>query len=171
MSEGVKDATLELADGDKMLDKALKSLIKGHYKDLAGATIQVFYQVSKKPLTWWGQIKVATEEIWLLSSADIILKLNKDLWEQLDAAAREGLLAHFLWQIEAKTGGTCVQRTEKGERQLYSARTATMKIAPEVLARHPELLSSLDELKNFKKALEDPQGYLFALNEPESEAA
>ena len=173
--DGVKDPTLEPADGDKFLQRELRKLVMSHYKTLASATIQVFWAETTKPLTWWGNVKVATEELWILASVDIVIQINHALWEALDPDGQKGLLAHFLWQVQAKAGTTTIQRHDKGDRNLYSARTSTMKVAPEVLARHPKLVSQLEELRDFRGAIDDPNQFLLDLEmkrtEPDDVAA
>lgn len=167
--DGVKDPTLAPADGDKWLQKELRKLVMADYQTLASATIQVFWAETTKPMTWWGNAKVATEELWLLAGVDIVIQINHALWEALDPDGQKGLLAHFLWQVQAKAGTTTIQRHDKGDRQLYSARTSTMKVAPEVLARHPKLVSQLEELRDFREAIDDPKQFLLKLEHPEPE--
>ena len=175
MADGVKDATLVPADDDKFLQRELKRLVMSDYQTLRAATIQVFWAEQTKPLTWWGNAKVATEELWLLASVDIVIQINRELWKALDPAGQKGLLAHFMWQVQAKAGTTTLQRHDKGDRTLYSARTSTMKVAPEVLAKHPDLVAQLEELREFQQAIHDPKQFLLDLEmkrtEPDDVAA
>jgi len=171
MSEGIKDYTLESANEDKFLQRELRKQTGATYQDLSAATIHSFF-VTKKPLTWWGKVKTATEEIFSLTSIDFILQINKDLWERLDDDGKSGIVAHLLWQVQAKTGGVTHQRMENGEdRQLYSIRSSTLTIDAEVIARHPQLVEQLDELRRWKSAVDDPGQFLLNLNAPESVAA
>lgn len=167
MSDGIKESTLELATGDEFLDRMVRKVIKNEYEALAGAKLELFWALGRE-LSWWGTLKVATEELWLLSGGiDMVLHLNKALWMTLDPAGREGFLSVHLWSAEKKTGGQTVQRTAEGERQLYKKRRPTMAVAPEVIARHPALCDQLPELKQFRLAINEPEQYLLDLHAPD----
>ena len=160
MADRVKEPTLELANTDEAVSRMIRKLTGDKFQELAGATFQIFKHVGAQPFTWWGLCKVASEETWLMAKCDIIIQINHDLWLKLSERAREGLLAHFLWRVQKKTGGTSVQRHDDSDRQLYSRRTPTLKVAPQVLAWYPELNAEVEELANLKRALDNPQQFL-----------
>lgn len=159
MSTRVKDGTLKAADNDKWLDQNLAKLVRTQYPGIGGATIQTMMDISRKSVTWWGKIKPCSEEAYLLYGCDIVLTLNEDLWESLDDDGKTGLLAHFLSMIE-RNGE---QQTEKGKRAIFAAHPPLMSIDPEVIARHPSLLTQLDELAQWNKAAMNPTQYLLDL--------
>ncbi len=160
MSEDqVKAATLEPVHDSELL-QLVSQLIDSTHSTLADAKVRVLWAIDK-PLTFWGRAKVATEETWWLSrgdeeGTDIVLHVNKTLWNRLMAPGRRFILDHFLDQVRLKESGQVEMETAEGTRLLYQRAEGTLKINPVVLARNPEGIREIDELERLWTALAEP---------------
>lgn len=174
--EDMMTASLQPIEDKEVVD-AVATVVENCHEDLQGANLALFWELDK-PVSQWGAVKVATEETWLLSGIDIILRMNNALWDELSIKARHGLIDHFLSCVEAKEGGKTHMRSAKGVRRLYSRNTPSLSIHPHVLARCPELLDELEELRQLHRAVSDPDQFLIDFEagddedeEPEEEIA
>jgi hypothetical protein len=166
MSES-KESSLEPIVDKGVID-VVKSVVKAHHPNLAGATIEMFWQRAK-PLNAWGKINTATEILWWLSAADIVLQINRALWDSMKAEGRRGLIDHFLSQVAAKSGGTTTMQTQKGERQLYEELRPSLSVHPHVIARNPGLLAEIGELRKLRQAIEEPEQFILEFERGEQE--
>lgn len=159
--EDVKPATLRPALDTDLANLAAE-LIKAYHTSLEGARIRFLWAIDRG-LTFWGRIKVASEETWWLSGGmetdagcDIVCQINETLWSKLSGNGRRFLLDHFLVQVRRKTGGQTTMATDEGERLLYEKEESTLKLNPMVCARNPKGLREIDEVKKLWQALAKP---------------
>ena len=146
----------------------VEGLVEKHHEGLEGARF-AFLLVHDRPDTWWGRIKLASEEIWHLTGGEddgvnLILHLNSSLWSRLHAEARLGLLDLLLAQVERKKSGKTDQSFPGGgERPLYQKVNTTFGLDVAVLARNPAFVEAVEELRNLKKSLAEPKQMLLDL--------
>lgn len=160
MADDLKAAAFEPADDDKGLQRTMKALLKEHHPGTKGATWSLFWRLNK-PTTWWGTVKVSDEPLWWLSATDLLMYINQGLYESLSEDGKIGLVDHLLSLAQAKTGGLTIMETVRGERQLYAVDKPSLGCHPVVAARNPAFVIEIEELRDLKKAIDDPQGFLF----------
>lgn len=162
---------------DTDLHAKIAQVIKDYHRGLSDASFRVFWLLGK-PVQNWGAVKVATELEWWLSGGgeegcDITLRINSTLWHLLSGAGRDFLLDHFLSQVTIKEGGQTVMETVDGERQLYTTgEKASLKVSPDVIARHPKGSREIKEVKDLHDAIRKPEQFLITFAaEKEARAA
>lgn len=161
-------ASLEPINDDDDVTTLLRRTIGDHHDSLAGAEFRLFW-VLDKPLTTWGNIQLASEVMWWVGSVDIILQLNKRLWDSCSPAGHRFLIDNYLSKVRAKTGGKTEMETSRGRRTLFETLGYSFGLDPKVIARNPEGLLEISEIKEFKRAIEEPQQYLLDLQEQQDD--
>jgi hypothetical protein len=158
MSNKTKDATVFPAD--KAAAGLVRKLINpkdAPCHDLKGAQIAVFLVAGKMP-DWIGDVKVTSELEWLLTDGtDVIVQLNKELFEEASAEARSGHLRNLLARVHAKSTGKTHQTHAGGQRQLYGRRKPKVGLDVETIREVPAFVESVPILCDLKRAFDGEQ--------------
>lgn len=158
MSNTTKDATRFLADKATMsLVKKLVSPKDAPCHDLKGAQIAVFLTAGKMR-DWIGDVTVTSELEWnLTDGVDVIVQLNKELFEEASLEARSGHLRNLLTRVHAKSTGKTHQTHAGGQRQLYGRRKPKVGLDVGTIRDVPEFVQSVPILCELKRAFDGEQ--------------
>jgi hypothetical protein len=157
-SNTTKDATRFPADKPTLgLVKKLVNPKDAPCHNLKGSEIAVFLTAGKMP-DWTGDVKITSELEWLLTGGvDIIVQLNRELFEEASIEARLGHLRNQLSHAHAKATGKTHQTHAGGQRQLYGRRKPKVGLDVATIREVPAFVESVPILRELKRAFEGEQ--------------
>ncbi len=170
MADTVAQPTLDPVAEDHPLRTQLNNLLVDLHQPLLGAVIVPLWTLDR-PMSSWGSTKIASEETWWLCRADIVMRINRDLYEKLSPPAQVGLLDHLLSFVSARTEGRSTMATAVGTRQLFERTNPSLSVHPEVMARNPQFVLEIDELNRLRSSLASPEQFMLGLAPEDDEAA